>query len=419
MLFRSSTNKKQLTMVSIWLALATLLKFRQLSSITFWANMKDFQDPPLAAPRTMDKQLSIHPTTKQHYNKSITGNFSYFIADASTTIDQLKRQWKLVQGQPSETLRLPFSIPRRRRNVDQDAITVAVHADTEKLNRLLFLIQRWQGPVSASIYIHSPQHIERLVHFVWNHAEELAWVDFHLLMEDNDLGYPHNLLRDMALKSIDSDYFLALDVDFVTTPNAYQGIQTLIRSEERVRTVLRNRTFLVLPAFERVFEDGRHIDEDQVLNLEPGILPRNRSEAIQMWSDGQLDPFHMKKVQWGHGPSQFPKWRQGENAFNASSFYPIRYDMGFEPYVVGYYDRDLPRYWPAFRGFGFNKYTWFVEAHFKGWKFSVLWDFFVVHLNHPYATRNAKQDTKTELRRFKKYLKKMGYNVTKEEYDDI
>jgi hypothetical protein len=129
-----------------------------------------------------------------------------------------------------------FAIQRQRTNVDADAITVAVHVSTQKLNRLLFLIQQWGGPTSAAIYITSVQDIKNLEDFYLEHGEttNLRWTDFHILLErPHPLGYPHNLLREMALQGIeDTYYFLALDVDFVPNPpNTYCLLQAQLRTD--------------------------------------------------------------------------------------------------------------------------------------------------------------------------------------------
>jgi hypothetical protein len=354
---------------------------------------------------------------------------------------KLQRSWQHVE-QESYFLKVPFAIPRRR-PVDHDAVTAAVHADTNRFHRLLFLIQRWKGPVSASIHIQSSDEIPKLVEFVTTYSEELAWTDIHVLMEDSpELAYPHNLLREMALRSIETEYFLAMDVDFVTTPDAYQGLHQLIRQDADLRMALHNRTWMVLPAFERLLDFK--VTEDNILSIEttkPDVLPKNKLEALSLWDNDELDPFHLKRVDWGHGSTNFTRWYvepedriDNNNDNNPSttttpttttnkrpSFYPISYEMGFEPYVLGCKkceDVVLPQYWAGFRGFGYNKYTFFIEANYMGFNFAVLEDYFVVHLPHPYGKRQANDEAEHQLKLFTRYMKN-NFNMTKEELDDI
>jgi hypothetical protein len=62
-------------------------------------------------------------------------------------------------------------------------------------------------------------------------------------------------------------------------------------------------------------------------------------------------------------------------------------------------------YWKGFRGFGFDKLSWYLEAHYAGFTFGVLKDFFVVHLHHPYGRgRFHRQHNYQEMKRFKLHL---------------
>jgi hypothetical protein len=346
--------------------------------------------------------------------------------------EKLNRSWRHVEQEKDDFLKVPFAIPRRR-PVDYDTVTAAVHADTNRFHRLLFFIQRWKGPVSASIYIQSSDEITKLVEFVSTYSEALAWTDIHVLMEDSpELEYPHNPLRNMALRSVETEYFLAVDVDFVTTPDTYTGIHELIRQDSDLRAALHNRTWMVLPAFDRFL--GYHVTEDNILSIEetnPGFLPKDKSEALSLWDEDGLDPFHLKRVEWGHGSTNFTRWyikpkdrvvASTESNTNTPrpSFYPISYEIGFEPYVLGCKCEDvvLPQYWPGFRGFGYNKYTFFVEAHFMGFQFAVLEDYFVVHLPHPYGKRKPNKAADHELELFTKYIDH-NFNLTKEELHEI
>jgi hypothetical protein len=78
--------------------------------------------------------------------------------------------------------------------------------------------------------------------------------------------------------------------------------------------------------------------------------------------------------------------------------------MRYEPYVLGY-KPGIPHYWEGFRGFGFNKLSWFMELHYMGYQFGVLRDFFVIHLDHPYTQfRGTRQEAYEEVDRFRDYL---------------
>ena len=131
-----------------------------------------------------------------------------------------------------------------------------------------------------------------------------------------------------------------------------------------------------------------------------------------MIEEEELTPFHLDRTWSGHGPSRFPHWIRSKS--NSTS-YPIVFEPRFEPYVLGYKnDTRLPEYWPGFRGFGFNKWTWFVEAHYMGFQFAALRQFFVVHLDHQYDHRVLSTETVHQLLLFQSYMKNT-YNNSNEE----
>jgi hypothetical protein len=318
---------------------------------------------------------------------------------------KLLHAWKNLEY--NTQVRIPQVIHSNRRTDlikhNDNAVTVAVHASTQRLNRLLFLIERWGGPVSASIYMTSQKDIETLEKFYVRHAESFKYTDIHILMENTNDGYPHNILRNMALKSIQSDYFLALDVDFVTTPNASQSLHDMIRSDIVLQRELQNKTLMVLPAFNRNLRIK--INETNVFEIGTKSLPKSKEVAMKDWDVGHIEPFHVKKFSRGHASTDFDKWYDGDNT--TKSFYKIHYKLGFEPYVLGYNKRgdvELPDYWEGFRGFGYNKYTWFQEAHRMGFRFGVLKDYFVTHLDHKYGKRKIANETEEQLEYFNHYI---------------
>ena len=75
-------------------------------------------------------------------------------------------------------------------------------------------------------------------------------VSFHFVLEKTDLAYPHNILRNVAIETVECDYFLAIDVDFIPMPKekCHSHIQNLIRDKHSGFTSDRQRLF-VLPAF--------------------------------------------------------------------------------------------------------------------------------------------------------------------------
>jgi hypothetical protein len=218
--------------------------------------------------------------------------------------------------------------------------------------------------------------------FYRQHKNDLGFVSFHIFIETTTSSddppplYPHNMLRNLALDHVASDYFLALDADFIPNADCFTHLQRMLQSDPTIQAQLVKKTLLVLPAFERFVKYDK----------EP--LPNTKHELLPILKEGtKIAPFHLRKYRHGHRPTNFTRWMEMEEQedgadHKSSNSYPIAYHAGFEPYVVGL-RQSAPRYWPYFRGFGFNKVSWIMEARASGHSFAVLRDSFVVHLNHP------------------------------------
>ena len=85
----------------------------------------------------------------------------------------------------------------------------------------------------------------------------------------------------------------------------------------------------------------------------------------------ELTPFHVARFFSGHGPTDFGKWSKEDFG---GSWYPIHYAMRLKPYVLGQ-KPGIDHYWESFRGLCYNKNSWFIDFHDKGYQFGVLRDF--------------------------------------------
>jgi hypothetical protein len=335
-------------------------------------------------PRKPKEDVVVAPTNTNADTDSDTNsspkNDDLVVAD-EYEFTPLAHYWKIVlaslqaQNTTTEHREYAHAISAKFKPDPRDDIAMVTHGSVVKLERLLLQIQRWGGPTSVGMYLSELQDIDVFLDFYRNHRNELDYVSFHILLEPtNPQGYPHNLLRNLALDQLGTDFFLAMDVDFVTPTNCHRNLKTLIQTDATVRDQLRSKTLLVLPAFER-FET----------NNTPGApltVADTKAALVKQLDKNEVAPFHLEKFPLGHGPTNFTKWLELEHQTATKSTYPVEYVKLFEPYVVGY-RHFVPRYWPHFRGFGFNKLSWIMECNFSGFQFAVLRDFFVVHLNHP------------------------------------
>ena len=301
-------------------------------------------------------------------------------------------------------------------------ITMAIHAGISKFSRLRLSIQRWNGLVSAAVYVTSRLELHQALELCHEEKNRLATeqLAIHFYMEKPTSGnplqeYPHNVLRQMALHHAPTDFVLTADADFVTAPDASQQLHQFFRETKRTITTKKNQTMstslwekllsrhlLVVPAF----EGHVPVDESKLLLKGEGAqmldqaLPRNKLQVQSFVQDRKVTPFHVDMFPADHGATNFDKWLT-INATQRSPSYPIDYTVRFEPYVVAW-KVGLPSYWPTFRGFGFNKWTLFAEAYLAGYNFEVL-KCDVCFVTHVHQTRSHRPMTETSSSNRKAY----------------
>ena len=276
-----------------------------------------------------------------------------------------------------------------------DTVVLATHLGVPKLDILRVQATWWGGPVSATLYIKNEEDIAVFLDFLQNHNNELQYVSFHIVLEKTtNLPYPHNILRNMAIEYLDAHFFVAVDVDFIPNLNAFEGLNAMLHEpRSKLRSELTNHRLFLLPAFERIaHKNSETVTED--------LLPQSKAELKDMFKKKKLIGFHMSGSPLGHGPTNFPLWLQNKT----DVFYEIEYKNVFEPYVMGYRP-GIPRYWEDFRGYGYNKFSWYMELHKACYQFAVLRDFYVVHMNHPMVSRDTKHDQTEDNRDYWKQFK--------------
>jgi hypothetical protein len=287
-----------------------------------------------------------------------------------------------------------------------ETVVLATHLGVSKLDVLRIQVRWWSGPVSASLYVREEADVALFLDFLEDYRDELAQVTFHVVLEKTALAYPHNILRNLALQYLGeaADYFVAADVDFIPTYGAGSALTAWLRQPDSVlRKELRQQRLFVLPAFER-FQTFKNE------SVTEAMLPRTKADVQRMFKAKQMIGFHMAGSPMGHGPTKFFNWLKNETkAPTDGGWYAITYKNIFEPYVLGYRP-GLPRCWEAFRGYGYNKFSWFFELNKACYSFGVLRDYYLVHMNHPMTLMDQKKQM-TEWNRghwqqFKDFLSK-------------
>lgn len=288
---------------------------------------------------------------------------------------------------------------RRSLYVDKEDITLVTHGSIEKFSHLLDQVSRWQGPISFVMYLNNVPDIKLFCTNMKTKVtpDVLKFVSIHVLLEKHGgtLPYPNNVLRNIAQRNIESNYFLLMDVDFIPSPGMYDYLKLSLENDA-FWIKLRNNTVFVLPAFERFAPT-----DDSFATLD--MVPNTKKELQTLLRKEEAATFH-HYFPPGHYPTNFTHWLKPNTGHQFS--FPIDYMKRYEPYVIAY-KRGIPDFWDGFRGFGFNAATWFWELNLAGYSYEVIHDYYVVHLNHPGRKGRNITDggiAKLQLRRFMRYI---------------
>jgi hypothetical protein len=323
--------------------------------------------------------------------RNATNNKSSAV-DGSLPWNVLKSLWSDILASPTNnhtqqrTRTLANFIPRRTttRMAAQDNnndVILATHISTERFANLLIQTKWWHGPISVAVYITGYDSIDRFSQFVDQHADQLYNTSFHVLLEDTQEAYPHNILRNIALMNIESDYFFATDADHIPSPHSYDRLSQLLLTSNHIQSRLRQKTLFIFPAFEHfAYPKEKYATED--------MLPTTKNQLLSKVEQGHMAPFQAKRCPNCHGPTDFDRWYHTPEEFYTLS--NITTSNTFEPYVVGY-RHGIPRYWESFRGYGYDKISWFVQLTGAGYNYAVLRDFWVAHLRHPISPLAIKE----------------------------
>ena len=142
-----------------------------------------------------------------------------------------------------------FDFPRRdlfyrKRSGTGGKVTLCTQITPERLRYLFHIVTAWNGPVSAVIYVgHKGQQDDELakINRFWDELQDdiRAKLDLHVVYDDkrpwysttddeeNKMGnnpYPVNLLRQIAVDCVKTEWLYVTEGDMLTVPNAHQII---------------------------------------------------------------------------------------------------------------------------------------------------------------------------------------------------
>lgn len=300
-------------------------------------------------------------------------------------------------GRPLPRLKIEQVLDTRKARRRTD-VTLVTQLSFERLYMLEGQCDVWNGVISAAVYIALVGGRAVTVELNSNQDPQLADLDavrtrfrqFHDLAEAKGLCkldlqlvsqevesvwlsglYPVNSMRNRALANARTDVVLLLDVDFWPAAELSELMHRPAKYESLLEAVL-SKHAIVLPAFE-TRESG-----DIGVEIAREAVLEGKDSAVAMFWDGRIKPFHTDRYRAGHRATDYKKW------LTAIKPYKIRYEEGFEPYVL-VARKYVPWCDERFVGYRKNKVVHLLHLAQMGLQFVVHPRAFTVHSPHPRA----------------------------------
>ena len=290
---------------------------------------------------------------------------------------------------------------------------------------------RWKNdPMSVAIYFSSTEEYEQyadtftrqLVRAKCRHVHLIYYIDDTTSSVGADMVYPINLLRNLALETVQTSHVLVHDVDFVPAVHLTEDI----RAAWAVRDIARRATgterkneALVVPALQTNLPPEMVStlpnDDDDGNNNNRRLIPSTFDEALLCLRTGLCRAFDENQNQ-AHGATRTDVWlqRQWHHTLPCSStgkpMKDLRYvtcidTPAYEPYLVVPWcptaattndegsipaKRIVPYYDERFVGYGWNKIQYIHHLRYMGFLLWVVPAGFLVHVPHaPSASLEA------------------------------
>lgn len=253
---------------------------------------------------------------------------------------------------------IPFYTTSKYKRGKHD-VTLITQVSVDRLFRVQNMAESWEGPISAAVYMKNDT-LEMLIidELVKTSNAVDQYVDFHILFA-NKTRYPVNNLRNLALTKARTSFVMILDADFVTSKNMHEYLSEV---GKRSNMLEESRLAYVIPAFSS--------------SLRLHKIPKTKQELLITIQDDTVEIVNKRPCKKCHGPTDYENW------YTATEPYEAEYRWIYEPYLMLNKDNLAELFDERLKGYGFDKNTHVFALATAGYRFFVLPEPFVIHLNH-------------------------------------
>ncbi|KAK4058014.1 hypothetical protein OIO90_000753 [Microbotryomycetes sp. JL221] len=283
-------------------------------------------------------------------------------------------------------------------------ITITTLVTSNRFEVFLKLVERYQGPVSATVHVSESSSNSALLQSLdklYNSSKLMKkFVDIHLVYDPFDRQF--NMWRNVAKFFARTEYIMMLDVDFWLCTDFRNR---MLASKEIMSRLQSGLAAFVVPAFEF------HKQSDGV---DPKTFPVTKQDLIKLVESEKIGMFH-KSWAPGHGSTNYTRYY----AAQPGEVYRVQgYTHGYEPYVI-FKKEGTPWCDERFIGYGGNKAACLYELFLSGVSFYVLPDDFLIHQSHAYAEKARKHERKYNRKLYTDFREELCFRYLNHFIDDV
>uniref|UniRef100_H2ZCX2 Beta-1,4-glucuronyltransferase 1 n=1 Tax=Ciona savignyi TaxID=51511 RepID=H2ZCX2_CIOSA len=278
-------------------------------------------------------------------------------------------------------------------------VSLATQCSINHLHHLVELLDRWNGPVSCSVFVPNQdasfaddainrlrecypkidQHVTFHLVYPSTHIGDLSlagsWLQFscaELLIKLENYGYqnydvagisfPHNALRNAARNGVLTQYVLLVDIDVMPNVGLRTQFIDFANRHSLFTTSVTDMTAYVVPVFE------------VLAGLE---FPKDKNLLLAGVENGSVRPFHNETCWWCHKTEDFDKWKTFPQRDEMNIAFTAEWDKSWEPFYIA--RRTVPMFDERFKQYGFDRIQQICEMYVAGYTFSVLDNAFLTH----------------------------------------
>lgn len=290
--------------------------------------------------------------------------------------------WSIVNANNKAKATLSVNMEDKNKS-----ITLVTQISMDRLVSLERSLATWTGPVSIAIYVpignvtsttfsskDNDHNKLRDWHHLYIHKKisSLNLSVVHLNISSilivpypENLEYPINQLRNLAIDKVLTRWMFLVDSDFQSSPNLMQNVMPYLPSSPVDKLYA-----FVVPAFEYLETPNK---DDPTIESKDELI-----ELIHREDHHSLQPFRQMESMESHALTDYARWYTTNVPYNLTTQFHDKY----EPYIIVEKRSELPNYRPQLTNYGMNKVLHASELFAAGYQFQVLPNVWTIHFPH-------------------------------------